>query len=271
MEFEQSQPDAETQSTATASGVPQLLKMQKNGMGRLAVSHRMREGDILVAIDGDLFLGDNEALKEVFKDHDPTEPDIAWLITFWRDGVFFNVCFSGPLKAKFDFVTPEEALPILEGYKDLKFGPIESYQNYEVFKDVNRNAGLHATSEDPLAKYVPLFWMLNHRLYYPMLAITIIYAATFITHLLIFVVAYIMTCIYVKRAQLNLLRSYLLFENKFYWFVLAAQTEVEVMAKCRELDPKIRFAYEKEKPVRKLNRLERKELAERQAKSSDNA
>lgn len=271
MEFEQSQPDAETQSTATASGVPQLLKMQKNGMGRLAVSHRMREGDILVAIDGELFLGDSEALKEVFKDHDPTEPDIAWLITFWRDGVFFNVCFSGPLKAKFDFVSPEEALPILEGYKHLKFGPIESYQNYEVFKDVNRNAGLHATSEDPLAKYVPLFWMLNHRLYYPMLAITIIYAATFITHLLIFVVAYIMTCIYVKRAQLNLLRSYLLFENKFYWFVLAAQTEVEVMAKCRELDPKIRFAYEKEKPVRKLNRLERKELAERQEKSSDNA
>ena len=93
MEFEQSESDADTQSAATASSVPQLLKMQKNGMGRLAVSHRMREGDILVAIDGDLFLGDNETLKEVFKDHDPTEPDSAWLITFWRDGVFFNVCF----------------------------------------------------------------------------------------------------------------------------------------------------------------------------------
>lgn len=267
MEFDQPQPDTGAGDVGPDT-VPQLLKIQKTGMGRLTRSYRIREGDILVAIDGDLFLGDNETLKEVFKDYDPTEPDIAWLITFWRDGVFFNVCFGEPLRAQFDFVTPEEALPVLEGHKTLTFGPIENYQNYEVFKDLERNAGLHSTSQDPLATYLPLFWMLNHRLYYPMLAIGIIYAATFVTHPLVFAVAYVMTCIYVKRAQLNLLRSYALFADQFYWFVVAAQSETEAMAKCVELDPKVRFAYQKEEPTVKLNRLQRKELAERGQKPS---
>jgi hypothetical protein len=101
-----------------------------------------------------------------------------------------------------------------------------------------------------------------------MLAIGIIYAATFVTHPLVFAVAYVMTCIYVKRAQLNLLRSYALFADQFYWFVVAAQSETEAMAKCVELDPKVRFAYQKEEPTVKLNRLQRKELAERGQKPS---
>ncbi|SDY31978.1 hypothetical protein SAMN05444486_1011310 [Lentibacter algarum] len=259
--------DFSDEALVSAAPPPQFLKLQKSGMGRLAVAHRMREGDILVAIDGDLFLGDGETLKSAFEDFDPTVPDIAWLITFWRDGVFFNVCFDQPLSAKFDFATPEEAVQVAEGFQSLKFGPIENYQNFEVFKDLHRNAAMHETRSDILAGIAPVLWMLNHRLYYPIVGMVIVYAITFLTHILLFLLAYVMTCLYVKRAQLNLLRSYHLFDDKFYWFVLAGQTENEVRETCRELDPEIKFALDKTAEQPKLNRLQRKQLREAEAKS----
>lgn len=253
--------DASSMDPSTVP-VAQFLKLQKDGMGRLAVAHRMREGDVLVAIDGELFLGDTETLQAAFEDYDPATPDVAWLLTFWRDGVFFNICFDMPLKARFDFATPEEALRVREGFQSLKFGPIEDYQNFEVFKDLHRNAALHETRPDPLATFVPLFWMLGHRLYYPMLGIILIYAVTFVTHFAVFLLAYLLTCLYVKKAQLNLLRSYQLFADKFYWFVVAGLNEQEVKETCRKIDPDIKFANDKKKPEKKLNRLERKQIRE---------
>jgi hypothetical protein len=249
----------------TPSQPPQFLKVQKRGMGQLALSHRIKEGDIIVAIDGDLILGDSETLKAAFSDYDPDVPnDIAWLVTFWREGVFFNVCLSKPLKARYEFATPEEALAIADGFKSLTFEDIQSYRNFEVFRDLHKNAGLHTTRPDPLATIAPLLWLLNHRLYYPMLAITIIYAVTAVTHIALFLLAYVLVSLYTKRAQLNLLRSYQLFEDKFFWLVIGATDEIEAREACRRIDPEVKFAFDKEEKQAPLNRLERKKL---QAKS----
>jgi hypothetical protein len=252
-------------SEAEAPPIRQFLKVQKQGMGRAAVAQRIKENDILVAIDGELFLGDKETLKAVFEDYDPTMvDDVAWLVTFWRDGVFFNVCFHTPLRADFDFVSPEEAIEVSEGFKKLKFWPIESYQNFEVFRDLRKNAAMHPTAPDPLATYAPLLWMLGNRLYYPMLAITIVYGITAVTHILLFILGYILVGLYVKRAQLNLLRSYHLFEDKFYWMVIGATNEIEARQTCRALDPGVLFPFDKAEPPKKLNRIQRKAMREQQ-------
>ena len=62
-------------SEAEAPPIRQFLKVQKQGIGRAAVAQRIKENDILVAIDGELFLGDKETLKAVFEDYDPTMLD----------------------------------------------------------------------------------------------------------------------------------------------------------------------------------------------------
>ena len=252
-------------SEAEAPPIRQFLKVQKQGIGRAAVAQRIKENDILVAIDGELFLGDKETLKAVFEDYDPTMlDDVAWLVTFWRDGVFFNVCFKTPFRADFDFVSPEEAIEVSEGFKKLQFAPIEIYQNFEVFRDLGKNAAMHPTAQDPLATYAPLLWMLGNRLYYPMLAITIVYCVTAVTHILLFIIGYILVSLYVKRAQLNLLRSYHLFEEKFFWVVIGATSETEARQTCRALDPKILFRFDKAEPPQKLNRIQRKAMREKQ-------
>ena len=258
-EILQQSPDVE------AVPIRQFLKIKKQGMGRAAVALRIKENDVLVAIDGELFLGDMETLKAAFEDYDPTmQDDVAWLITFWRDGIFFNVCFQTPLRADFDFVSPEEAAEVSEGFQKLQFGPIEDYQNFEIFRDLRKNAAMHPTKPDPSAAYVPLLWMLGNRLYYPMLAITIIYIATILTHSLLFILGYILVGLYVRRAQLNLLRSYHLFEDKFYWLTIGATNETQARENCRSLDSGVLFPFDKAASPQKLNRIQRKKLREAQ-------
>ena len=255
---------------SAATHVPQFLKVRKDGIGQEAVSYLIKEGDVLVAIDGELFLGDSEALKAAFDDYDPTiVDDVAWLITFWREGTFFNLCFKAPLRAKFDFVTPEEGILLSEGFSKLVFGPIDAYQNFEIFRDLKKNASLHSTKSDPLASYAPLLWMLNNRLYYPMLAIIIVYGVTAVTSTLLFVLSYILVCLYAKRAQLNLLRSYHLFEDKFFWLVVGATSETEARESCKALDSDVKFRFDKENLPQKLNRIQRKNARENQS-TSDN-
>ena len=237
--------------------VPQFLKLQKYGLGREARSFRLKQGDVLVAIDGNLFTGDTAMLRAVFdsagqeSENDETEgaeddePSKRFLLTFWREGRFFHLVFSSPLVGRFDFTSAEESLTVIEGFKSLRLGPLENYVNFEVFKDIYRNAGIHSLTEDPLAALVPFLWMLNHRLYYPMIGIALVYAITFLTHWALFVAVYLLVCIYTKRAQFNLLRSYQLFEEKYFWMVLAETSEIEARESARKFDPDLRFAGEK--------------------------
>jgi len=158
-----------------ARTMPQFLKLQKNGLGRQARSFRLKQGDVLVAVDGDMFSGDATQLLAVFSDEDHVDESSEedednegashFLLTFWREGTFFNLMFDQPLVARYDFSSADESLKIVDEFQSLHFEPKEAYLNFEVFKDIYRNASLHQLKEDPLASIAPLLWMLNHRLF----------------------------------------------------------------------------------------------------------
>lgn len=251
------------EEASQVESVPQFLKLQKFGLGREARSLRLKQGDVLVAIDGNLFSGDAAMLRAVFdaedQNEDAEERDRVedgetprrFLLTFWREGKFFHLVFSAPLIARYDFTSAEESHLVIDGFKSVKLGPQERYVNFEVFKDIYRNAGIHALSEDPLASLIPFLWMLNHRLYYPMIGIALVYVITFLTHWALFVAVYVLVCIYTKRAQFNLLRSYQLFEEKYFWMVLAETSEIAARESARRFDTDLRFAGEKAKRRKK--------------------
>lgn len=243
-----------------AESVPQFLKLQKFGLGREARSLRLKQGDVLVAIDGNLFTGDPAMLRAVFvaenedADEDVVEGDAgkpSFLLTFWRETRFFHVILQSTLVARFDFTSAEESIAVMDGFKSVKFGPRENYVNYEVFKDIYRNAGIHSLAGEPLATVVPFLWMMNHRLYYPMIGIALVYVITFLTHWALFVAVYVLVCVYTKRAQFNLLRSYQLFEEKYFWMVLAETSEIEAREAARRFDADLRFPGEKAKRRKK--------------------
>jgi hypothetical protein len=239
---------------------PQFLKLQKSGLGRQARAFRLRQGDVLVAIDGDIFTGDVTMLRSVFLGSgsadaelgdDDDEKNSHFLLTFWRDGKFMSLIFDNPLVARYDFTSLDESLEISKAFADLKLADKESYTNFEIFKDIYRNAGIHSVEPDPLATVAPLLWMLNHRLFYPLLGISLVYAITLLTHWSIFIAVYVLVCVYTRRAQLNLLRSYQLFEEKYFWLVVAATSEIEARELAKQFDPDLRFSGEKTKRRRK--------------------
>ena len=110
---------------------------------------------------------------------------------------------------------------------------------------------MHSTKPESLATFVPALWMLNRRLYYPMLAVTVVYAISLLAHWAMFLLAYLLISIYTRRAQLTLLRSYQLFEERLFWFVLAERSEEAAQATCRLIDPDIRFVFDTAPPPKK--------------------
>ncbi|WP_213685020.1 PDZ domain-containing protein [Roseicyclus sp.] len=247
-----------------------FLKLETRGLGFAARAKKLKPGDVLVAIDGEIFTGDAEMLsarmgKPVADHDDNPEVDASelgftpHLLTFWRSGIVFHVILETRLKASFEVTGPDETLEILRAVQTLKFAPLESYQNFEVFRDIRKNAAMHATDLEEIATIAPVLWMLNHRLYYPMVAVLIVYGITFVAHWFVFVISYVLVSIYTKRAQVDLLRSYKMFEDMFFWMVLAEPGEAEARETCRRFIPDLRFNFEplpKAKPkTRNPNRL----------------
>ncbi|MEZ7812679.1 MAG: hypothetical protein QMB16_03180 [Paracoccaceae bacterium] len=217
-------------------------------MGPQAKGFRLQQGDVLVAINGNIFQGDSTFLSKYFLEAiDAAEedelPDPTWLLTFYRDGVFINLLFSMPLTAKFDFCEVETAVKITEGFKKLSFAPLKAYENYEVFRDMDHVCTLYSTTLDPIATYVPAIWMLQNKLFYPLAAILIIYGMTFLASPFMFGLAYILVSLYTKNAQLNLQRSYQLFSEKFFWVVVGAESDLIAKETCYQLDNDARFAF----------------------------
>jgi hypothetical protein len=231
------------------------LKLAARGLGIAARSKKLKVGDVLVALDGEPFNGDAEMLaarmgRRAAEAEDNPEVDAAedgvtpHLLTFWRDGNIFHLIFETRLKASVETTGAEETLQIQRALQTLRFAPLETYQTFEVFRDVRKNAAMHATDTEEIATIAPVLWMLNHRLYYPMVAVGIIYGITFAAHWAVFVISYLLVSIYTRRAQVDLLRSYKLYEDKFFWMVLAEPGEAEARATCRLFIPDLRFQFD---------------------------
>jgi len=241
------------------------LKLEARGLGLAARSKKLKPGDVLVAIDGEAFTGDAEMLakrmgRQATGNEDNPEVDAAedgvsaHLLTFWRDGNFFHVIFETRLKASFEATGAEETLAITQGWQALVMAPLESYQNFEVFRDVRKNAALHSTDNEEIATLAPALWMLNHRLYYPLMAVCIVYGTTFVAHWFLFVISYFLVSVYTKRTQIDLLRSYKLFEDKFFWMVLAEPGEAEARENCKRFIPDLKFQFDTNPKPKKKSR-----------------
>lgn len=247
--------------TPFSDAVPPLPFLQMaRGLPLGARNRKLKEGDVLVAFDGEMFNGDVEMLRarqgaakaaKADEDEGEREPMTPHLLTFWREGHFFHIIFDTPLVSGFEACPAEIAQQIIPAFARMKYAPLETYRNFEFFRDVRKNAALHACEPESLPKYAPFLWMMNHRLYYPMVAVGVVHVLTFLSHWSLFALTYLLLAVYTNRAQLSLLRSYKLFEDKFFWMVLAEPNEVAARNTCKALAPDVKLTSERAaKPVR---------------------
>ncbi len=219
-----------------------LLKIATNGIAIQDYVKRLKESDILVAVDGEVFLDGPAKLNEKFNLEAGDEA--KWLLTFWRDGELFDLLLTSPIQSQFGLATEQETEWALEQLSTHVYGEFASYQNYEIYRDENSVCDILSLEKDPLAFILPTLWCLKYRLFPPLGALLAAYLITFFINIILFVITYLILSRFVYSSQENVLRSFTLYAGKNHYMTIAATSEKDVSSIVRKIDRKNKIRFE---------------------------
>ena len=219
-----------------------LLKIATNGLSIPDYVKKLKEADILVAIDGKLYEDGPVKLREMFLSKQGEEA--KWLLTLWRDGQVFDILITMPIESKFGLATEEETSWAKEEFQKHVYGEFKSYQNYEIYKDSHNICDVLSLEKDPMAGFFPALWLLKFRLFPPLGVVLISYGLTFFINVYLFLITYIILSRFIHVSQENILRSFTLFSGKKHYMTIAGTNENDVGVIVKNIDPVNKIRYE---------------------------
>ncbi len=225
-----------------------FLKLKEHGQSSRTKALRLKENDVIVAVDGSSY---HESIDRLVDLLSSGEEDDMWLLTVWRNGKFFEIFTRGPLGGIFEFTRPEESQMIMELFQKREMGQKEEYRIFEALRDVKRVVDVYDTTHTQLAVILPPVWLVQQRMWEPLLAILCVYLITFSVNIYLFILAVVLVGLYLRKGQVTLRRSYGLFQDRQVWAIVAARSDKEAQEMCRNLDEKINFINAVVKPYKK--------------------
>ena len=219
-----------------------LLKIATNGIAVQDYVKRLKESDILVAIDGEVFLDGPVKLLEKFSLEVGDQP--KWLLTFWRDGELFDILLTSPIQSQFGLATEQETQWALEQFSQHVFGEFPAYENFEIYRDPQGVCDILSLQRDPLAFILPAFWCLKYRLFPPLGALLAAYMVTFFINIFLFLITYLILSRFIYNSQDNVLRSFTLYAGKSHYMTIAATNEKDVGVIIKKIDRKNKIRFE---------------------------
>ena len=184
-----------------------FIKISESGISVPDFVKRLDENDILVAIDGKLYLDGIKNLPSTFIPQGGLEDQEAkWLVTFCRGGVIFDILLERPLSSVFLVTTQEETESVKRIFSEHKFDDFQNYENFEVYKSKNRTCDIVSFKKDPLALILPILWLSKNRLYTPLSCILIVYLFSFFLNFYL---------LFLNLHLLNILHNILLHVDQF--------------------------------------------------------
>jgi len=220
-----------------------LLKIATDGIAIQDYVKRLKESDILVAVDGELFLEGPAQLQNKFQMEAGDEP--KWLLTFYRDGQLFDILLRAPIQSQFGLATEQETKWALEQFKTHVYGEFSEYQNFEVYRNGSFICDILSVEKDPVAFILPSLWCLKYRLYPPLAALVAAYLVTFFINIYLFLITYLILSRFVYVSQDNIMRSFTLYAGKNHYMTIAATNENDVSAIVKKIDPKNKIRFER--------------------------
>jgi len=214
-----------------------LVIKEVNAISR-ARTLRLSVGDVIFGVDGQVY---KDGIIEFQTLMEECDEETGVVLTILRKDCIFNIIAYGPLGVTLEFPKPEDLEEIVKNIKSYDFPLREELVVFEVLKNLYRQCEIVDTSPDPVAFYVPPIWLIQNRLFEPLLAVTVIYAITFAVHWVLFVISYILLALYFKRGYLMMLRSFIIYKDYQMWMVIAARDLKEVQQIVRKIDEKARF------------------------------
>ena len=220
-----------------------LLKIATDGIAIQDYVKRLKESDILVAVDGELFLEGPAELQNKFQMEAGDEP--KWLLTFYRDGQLFDILLRAPIQSQFGLSTEQETKWALEQFKTHVYGEFSEYQNFEVYRNGSFICDILSVEKDPVAFILPSLWCLKYRLYPPLAALVAAYLITFFINIFLFLITYLILSRFVYISQDNIMRSFTLYAGKNHYMTIASTNENDVSAIVKKIDPKNKIRFER--------------------------
>ncbi len=223
-----------------------FLKVKNVRVFSNAYNLRIKEGDIIIGLNGEYFNSSYEDLKKEL-DEDEEEK----ILTIFRQGTCFNVSVKSSLG-----ITSEE---IDENHiKDFSnidfkntFEKNKSYRQFEVYKNFKKNGFILDLELSILASVAPPLWMLYHKLWMHLFFTMIFLTIMFMVSPWLFCISWVLKSWYYGLNQINVLRNYYNYKDYRLFLVLSCINEEEAQIISRKLDPKIDFDYSYlEPPIR---------------------
>ena len=231
-----------------ANQLQTFLKLKEHGQSSRTRALRLKENDILVAIDGVSYHDTVDNMVDLLSSGE--EGDM-WLLTIYRNGKFFEIFTRGPLGGIFEFTRPDESQMIMELFQKREMGQKDEYRIYEALRDVKRVVDIYDTTHSQVAVILPPVWLIQQKMWEPLLAILCVYLITFSVNIFLFILAAILVSLYFRRGQVTLRRSYGMFQDRQVWAILAARSDLEAQEMCRDLDERVNFVSALVKPYKK--------------------
>ena len=236
------------ESTSDEVKLQNFLKLKEHGQSSRTRALRLKENDVVVAIDGISYHDSIDNMVDLLSSGEESD---MWLLTIWRNGKFFEVFTRGPLGGIFEFTRPEESQMITELFQKREMGEKDDYRIFEALRDVKRVVDVYDTTHSQVAVILPPVWLLQQKMWEPLLAILCVYLITFSVNIFLFILAAILVALYFRKGQVTLRRSYGMFQDRQVWAILAARSDKEAQEMCRGLDEKVNFINALVKPYKK--------------------
>jgi hypothetical protein len=229
------------EAKSTDSAPAQFIRIKSLPRVAHARDLRLRDGDILVAIDGALNNSDIDAFRALCDQAQESQKKL--LLTICRNDIIYDVLIEKRLGVELDYADAEASIAAGVLFAKHHMGPKDHYQNYEALRDIQRHVVLYDTAYSAIATLAPPVWLLQHRAWEPLAAVIAAYATSAVVHWGLFFATAILLAIYFHRIQFRLIRNYSLFTEHYFWHVCAARSSAEAQMVCRQLDPKCQFSY----------------------------
>ena len=233
-----------------------FLKISELKLKCRARNLRLKEDDVIVAVDGEPFHGTILEFTNIL-----SEEDKKTLLTIKRSDVIFELIAFGTLGTKFKFTSPEETIEIEKSFENHTIHPLEEYKIFEVLRNLRRRIDIIDASPSSLSWILPPFWLIQNKLWEVLLVAISVYLITFSVAWWMFIITWILLALYFKKGQTTILRSFSIYRDKHFWLVLAAKDEEEIQKVCRKLDPKCTFDYPLVPPLEEVPKKKRKAFA----------
>ena len=199
---------------------------------------KLKENDVILALNGNYFHSNYEELRKILDENDNFK-----IITILRDETIFHVKTRGALGIVCENIDQDNLKSFQKINLEDYFNEEDFFSQYEIFKNLYRKGIVLDITPSILASIAPPLWMVYHRIW-TLFAFTMIFFVTlFYVSPWLFCISWVLKSWYYGNNQVNVLRNYYRFLDYRLFAVLCCKNEEEAQIKARELDHKIDFDY----------------------------